>query len=82
MIKSLKTLRVNMLRRLGLSEQEGGGGGGGLLALNTTQLGLARICKCKMHVLWQAFAKLNVLLQKYLGFASFCKYDCPGFSQA
>ena len=28
MIKSLKTLRVNMLRRLGLSEQEGGGGGG------------------------------------------------------
>ena len=32
-----------------------------------------------MHVFLQAFA--NMLLQKYLGFASFYKYDFAGFGK-
>ena len=92
LMKSLKTLRMTMLRRLGcfwhvLSRGKGGEGGP---AINTP---FARFCnevfanrvfarfrECKMHVFSQAFRKFaNMISQKYLGFASFPKYDFTGF---
>ena len=92
LMKSLKTLRMTMLRRLGcfwhvLSRGEGGRGG---LAINTpftrfcnkvfANRVFARFSKCKMHVFSQAFSKFaNMVSQKYLGFASFPKYDFTGF---
>ena len=83
MIKSLKTLRMTRLtwRRWVLLWAQPELGGGTLFARFCNYIFassvLARSCKCKMHVLSQEFA--NILLQKYLGFASFHKYDLAGF---
>ena len=95
MMKSLKTLRMTMLRRRGCGgpclSQGKGRGRPGKLAINTpfarfrkqvfANHVFARFRECEIHVFLHAFAAsfANMLSQKCLGLASFRKYDFASF---